>query len=176
MKLIRDKYISILLVFDIILMSVFILLSLLSHLVAVLIPAAFHTFYFGFFSWVFYYYFYIFTIECFIKLIVVAIIIVQRGIKTKLHFNNVFQLIISILQIYYFYYLYLLYKSSNYNFDKLYFTDAGIPSLIMAFGLLLFLIYFINRYKNKILKVMYIIVSPITSLLLIFEIWRLNKL
>jgi hypothetical protein len=160
-------------------MSVFILLSLLSHLIIFLISSDFYFIYFGFIPWVFYYYFYIFVIECFIKIIVAAIIIVQRGIKTKLYFNNVFQLVISILQISYFFYLlnniYRYYYQAG-NFNKIFFTDVGIPSLIMAFGLLLFLIYFINPYKNKFLKVMYIIVSPITSLLLIFGMWIMNRL
>jgi len=163
----KEKIINIMLIIEITIMSIFCLISIFEK-IFISSSKYFFDFYFKFFSHLVFNYYFIFTIICILKLIIVFKIIINKRLKAKIYINNIFQLIISFLCILFFVFL------TIFDFGLIWVVFFGIPLLIMAFSLLIFQIYFINIYKNKIIRRLYCIISPIVNLLLIFEMFRLN--
>ena len=126
-------------------------------------------FYFRFFQYVIIICFYFAITISIIKIIIALIKIIISGLKTKLYLLNLFQFIVSILHIMNFIYIFL----PGYH-SKYYIIHIGIPLLTMAFGFLLFQIYYINNISNNRIRILLSIILPIFSVLINFEIWRLN--
>jgi hypothetical protein len=166
----KDGLFNILLVIELTIMGIFCLINIFEKILFISNINEFW-FYFGFFQYLIVFYHYIFTIICIIKIFIVLIIIKQKGLKINiLHLNNIFQLIMTVVHLLLFIYLVI----NKYN--KYFLIYIGIPLLINAFCILIFQIYFINEYKSKIIRLFYSIIFPIVSLLLNFEMWRLNVL
>ena len=120
--------------------------------------------------------------NCIFKIIVSAIIIIKNGtLKTKIYFRNILPILVSSV------YLYSVIKIVFIQEHKQYLSIFGgellfgahfiytvILLLIMAISLFLFQIYWINNKIQKSIAVLSNIITPITSLLVMYFFWAMT--
>jgi hypothetical protein len=122
----------------------------------------FHSAFWGIYFRIFDFIFHYFMLECILKILIPIINIIKtKNIKPTIYLENVFQFIVS--AFYVFFALSILFHEYD---RKVYFTDLGIPLLIIGISSLMFQLYWVNNLSNTIIRIISNILTPFTSLVI----------